>query len=240
MRLPKIHFTSVLLALTFAAQIALAVYLHPVQPAFDVLPPVPTPQALDASSFGDRQLLYRSLVLDLQNFGDTGGHWTPLKDYGMPKVVRWLDALDQLDLDAKHHMLLATRYFGQTQNKAELEPLIEYLSRHVAANPRGSWPYLADAIFLAQIRLKSREWVIKLADQMGSYDFPEMGPSAFEMPALMRYRTGDYSGAAKLMDEIAQRLGPRVDDNERAFIADFIANARSRPDDPNAPLVSYQ
>src|SRR4051812_12836790 len=102
----RFHFTTLLLLLTVAAQLILAFVLKPVNPAFDVLPPVPTEKAMAASAFGDRELLYRSLVLDLQNFGDTGGHWTPLKDYGMPKVVRWLDALDELDIDATHHMVL--------------------------------------------------------------------------------------------------------------------------------------
>jgi len=42
---------------------------------------VPTPQAMAAQSFGDNEFLYRLLVMDLQNFGDTGGHWTALKFY---------------------------------------------------------------------------------------------------------------------------------------------------------------
>lgn len=193
--------TIVLVAMV-AAQAALSLALRPAKPQWEVLPPVPTRQSLSARAFGDDQFLYRALVLALQNFGDTGGRVTALKDYDMTQVVGWLAALDTLDRRAHHHIGLAVRYFGQTQDRSQLPILIDYIRRHVAADPERKQWWLTGAIMLADKRLDDRELALSLAEQMASYDFPGTRFEALLYPAFVLERLNRFTEAA----EVAERL----------------------------------
>ena len=86
----RVHPTTFVLAACFAAQIGIGIAIKGIQPFWSALPPVPTERALAAEAFGDGEFLYRLLVMDLQNFGDTGGHLTRMADYDMPRVIGWL------------------------------------------------------------------------------------------------------------------------------------------------------
>jgi hypothetical protein len=230
------HPTTYVLGAAFAGQIVLGFMIKDVQPHWQVMPPAPTHRDLMATAFGDSEFLYRLLVMDLQNFGDTGGRTTPLKAYDMGLVVQWLQALDSLDLDAQHHVFLAARYFSQTQSREDIRPLVRYLMDHVRQNPTRSVQWLSDAIYLAQVRLKDPALAVEVADQLAEYDFPAMTPLAYQLPALVHEKAGDFAGAAGLMERALQRLaGRKAAPMETQFMEEYIEKMRARAKAPADP-----
>lgn len=222
------HVANVVLIGALAAQIALAASAKDLRPHWDVVPPVPTERFLDAAAFGDNQFVYRILAMNLQNFGDTGGRITALRDYDMEKVVDWLRAMDGLDYSADHHVTLAARYFSQTQDKPEVIHLIRYIQRHVERDPKAKLPWLSEALHMAQVRLKDTSVVLEIARQLGSYDFPEMTPLAYQLPATIHESAGDYKGAADYMARAARLLEGEVGEGEMQFMKRYVADMRAR------------
>jgi len=233
--LSRAHPTTYMLGAVFAVQVALAIWLRAVQPYWPVLPPAPTPRALAAQSFGDPEFTYRLRVMELQNFGDTGGRTVALKDYDMNVAAQWLRALDLLDSKADHHVLLAARYFGLTQNTADVEPLVRYIQEHVALNPERKLQWLQDALYLAQARLKDMDLALSVVDQLAEYDFPAMSTLAYQLPALVHEKAQDYVRAVRLMERALERTRGRGQAQEIAFMESFIQNAQAKMAGPSGP-----
>ncbi len=221
-------FLSVALVAALFAQVSFALLLRDTQPFAEVLPEVPTERALAAASFGDEQFLYRQLVMDLQNFGDTGGRWTALREYDMAGVVDWLQTLDHLDVEAQHHVTLAAYYFSQTQNKPDVLPLVRYIQERVRKDPEHNLQWISAALHLSRVRLKDEELVLEIARQLGGYSFPEMSVIAYQLPAFIHEGAGRFEEAAMYMDRALKALKHRVSEREVIEMQDFIIAMRAR------------
>jgi len=82
--------------------------------------------------------------------------------------------------------------------------------------------------FLAQIRLHDDSLAMEVADQLARYDFPAMTPIAYQLPALVHEKAGDYAGAAKLMEQARAKLGSRAATNESEYMAAYVAQMQKR------------
>ncbi len=203
-----------------------------------VLPPAPTEYALAATAFGDPQFLYRRLVFDLQNFGDTGGRITRMTDYPVEGVLSWLRALDALDANAGHHLLLATRYFAQTKDPAALETLVRYVGARADENPERHSVWLLDAVYLAEVRLKNPALASQLADIIDTRDPKTVPLVVRQMPAFVHEKLGDYAGAGAAMARILASRGTDVPADERAFMVAYVqqmAEWAVTPPGPDSP-----
>ncbi|TAK99531.1 MAG: hypothetical protein EPO08_16000 [Rhodospirillaceae bacterium] len=145
-----------------------------------------------------------------------------MADYDMPRVVDWLKVMDLLDVDANHHMMLATRYFVFTQTATKLDYLISYVQNEVPLSPARHWRWLMEAIYLAQMKRNNLPWAVELAKQLSSYDFPDMPIIARQMGALMSERAGDYVGAGALMARVLSTHGNDALPGEAAFMRAYI------------------
>lgn len=239
MALSGIRVSSVVLLFAFISQALFAWQTKHVRPFWTVMPPVPTERALSAQSFGDAQFLYRWLVMDLQNFGDTGGRFTPLRDYDMNLVVEWLQALHGLDARAEHHVALAALYFSQTQDRSSLKPLVQFIMRVVDDDPPHRLQWIANALLLAEVRLKDPELVKAIADQIARYDFPQMKPIAYQLPAVLYDRTGDPVRAAALMERAKDLLRGKVPETELRYMNSFIEAMRKRAAQASPPAPNH-
>lgn len=217
-----------LLGALLLAQIAVAWLLYGTRAHWQILPPAPSERTLSALAFGDREFLYRALAMQLQNFGDTGGRLTPLRNYDMRTVVAWLRALDSLDFHADHHVTLAARYFSQTQDVPQVRHLVQYLMEHIARDPAAKVHWFAEALHMARVRLNDDVLVLALADQLAQYDFPTMSLIAHQLPAAIYERMGDFSRAADHMAIARERLRGRVGDQQMKIMDNYIGEMRRR------------
>jgi hypothetical protein len=228
MRRLGMHPSTLAVGAAFLGQVVFAVGIKDVRPFWTIMPPPPTERELAVLSFGDPQLLYRRLVMNLQNFGDTGGRLTPLRDYDIGLVVGWMEALDTLDRRANHHLALAAHYFSQTQERQSLGPLVRYIMRHVDRDPPRKLQWIASALLMAEVRLKDVELQKDIADQIAGYDFPGMRPIAYQLPAVIYDRAGEPARAAELMEIAMEKLRGRVPDTEIRYMESFISAMRER------------
>jgi len=224
----------IMLAALLGVQVALAGAFHDGQFEQAILPPVPTRPALSLLSFGDREFLYRKLVLDLQNFGDTGGRITPLRDYHMPEVVEWLRALDTLNPRGEHHIVLAARYFGQTQDRSQVVYLVRYIQEHVALDPERKLGWMSEAIYLAQARAGDSKLAMDVADQLAMYDYPKMTVLAYQLPALVHRNLGNHARAVAYMNRALRLTAHKASEADRRFMREFITTY-SRVGATNSP-----
>ncbi len=215
-----------ILILALIVQVNLSASLKDVRAYAEIVEVAPTNRYLAAAAFGDNELLYRRLVMDLQNAGDTGGRWSALEDYDMRRVVDWLNALDSLDHRANHHMVLAANYFSQTQAMPDLVHLVKYIQSHVAGDPERKLYWLNQALLMAERRLEDKDLILDIADQLGSYDFPAMTPVAYILPAKVYEKWGDYEGAATYMERAIDKLGARISADERQVLEAYVTAMR--------------
>jgi hypothetical protein len=230
----RFHSTTLLLLLALALQLGLAHGLKPITPHRDILPNPPSNRELDAMAFGDRQFLYRQLVLDLQNFGDTGGRSTHMSLYDMDKVVGWLSALDRLDNNANHHLVLATRYFTQTREGDDLKKIVRYLQQHITENPRHA-VWLGDAIYLAQARLGDLALALELGDLIDAISPRDVPLAVRQLPAFLRERAGLYAAAAQAMQKVRETWGDIAGPAELVFMEKYVALMMAQELSPPLP-----
>jgi hypothetical protein len=224
----RFRAATALLVLAFFAQLGFGYAQRHVRPNWEILEPPMSDKALAAAAFGDRQFLYRLLVMQLQHAGDEGGRVVPIKDYDVDLVVAWMEMLDRLDVRAHHHIGLALRYFSLNQNKPAIEPLVRYAMRHVAKDPRRKLDWLSQAMMMAEVRLKNPALTLEIADQMGSYEFPDVNPIAFQIAPILREKQGDLPGALVGMERALRLTQSRATAAEIAFMEQFIAGLKSR------------
>lgn len=217
---PLLTMTLVLLVL---GQSTLSWSIRDVRPTLGILPDLPQERAVDALAFGDSQFLFRYLALTLQNAGDNGGRVTPLKNYDYEKVVDWLDLLDHLDVHSHWVIAMANGYFGQTQNTADVRPIVQYMQRHVARDPEVKWPWLVNAVYLSRHRLRNDWLALDAARQLASYDYATMNIPSLQMSALILDDLSQYGSAKAEMLALQADAWREFRKEDNAWMAGFIA-----------------
>ena len=77
-------------------------------------------------------------------------------------------------------MLLASRVYSQTRDKARLRIILEYIDRTFIQNPQLHWRRLAEASVVAKHQLGDLPLALRMAEKLSSQ------PASVEMPAWAR------------------------------------------------------
>lgn len=142
-RIPKI-----LLIICFCLQVVLWFYSNRVKPSFIITPYPPTAREIQALSFGDVQFFYRNLAFKLQNAGDKYGHYTNINNYDYHKLVRWFDALDDIDIHSQYIPFMAAYYYSMVQDDKKSLLVADYIFQYAKANPQQNWRLLTTASYI--------------------------------------------------------------------------------------------
>ncbi|MHB1241776.1 MAG: hypothetical protein ACYC18_14965 [Gammaproteobacteria bacterium] len=204
----------VALMLMLGAQLTLAFGIRSEVPQRDLLPPVPSARTLDAEAFGDPQFLFRIHSLTVQNAGETGGRIVPIKNYDFAVVVGWLRTLQYLDGRSIFPAAMADGYFGVSQNREDVRPIVKFLQENVALYPLQRWRFLYGAIFLAEHRLKDYTLALEAARQLASYEGLPISSWAFMTPAFVLDNMNEPKRARMVIEGLRQRhaLDPQDDE----------------------------
>ena len=200
------------------------------------VPPTPNNISKTASALGDSQLAYRSYGLMLQNLGNSGGRFTPLKDYNYDRLGEWFMLQHALDPKANFTPMLAAYYFGASQDSSKLRPLIDYLAI-VGDSPEGEkWRWLARAVYLAQFKLKDLDLALNLAYKLKAIQNPDMPMWARQMPANILNQRGEKESALALIMGILETSAGKIHPNEVnalvAYICEQVLNEQEAKDFP--------
>lgn len=192
---------------------------HDIRPDMSIVPDVPGKETVKALSLGDEQAFFRFLALNIQNAGDTFGRFTALYQYDFNKLYHWFRLLDSLDDKSNYIPSMATYYFSQTQNKADVKYMVDYLIEHSAHRPKEKWWWLVQAIYLANHKLEDQDLALKIANSLkNTRDIPIW---AQQMPALVYEQRGEMDEAMKIIEGILENQ-ENIKQGELNFMRYFI------------------
>lgn len=200
------------------------------KPHMEIVPNVPGVESVQALSFGDSHAFFRILGLTLQNFGDTFGRFTALKDYNFERLERWMRLLDKLDDRSDYIPSLASYYFSQTQNHADVKYMVAYLEEHSEGRLDTKWWWRTQAVYLANHRLNDTEWALRLAKPL--IDLKGVPPWVNQLPAFIHEKRGEFGDALAIMEHISEHAED-LKPGELNFIRHFITERMHAIDSAN-------
>lgn len=191
-----------------------------ITPEMGIVPDVPGRQALHAMTFGDDQFYFRVLTFNLQNAGDTFGRSTSLRYYDFNKLYLWFNLLDELDPKSNIIPAMATYYFSQTQNTADVRYVVDYLYTHSVRDVGSKWWWLVQAIYLAMHKLDDKDLALKVSTPLVHKDVPVW---AQQMAAVVREKRGEMEDAYNIMQTIKEHAEAKdIKDMDLKYMTYFI------------------
>lgn len=207
-----------LFVLVLACQVAFWQSTKDNRPDLGIVPEVPGKQVVEALSFGDKQFYFRVLAHTIQNAGDTYGRFTSLRYYDFSKLYLWFKLLDGLDARSDMIPSMATYYFSQTQNTADVRYIVDYLYEHASADVPHKWWWLLQSIYLAMHRLEDKDLALKVAKPMVNDGVPVW---AQQMVAVVHEKRGEMEAAYDIMETIRQNA-KNIPDKDLNYMVYFV------------------
>lgn len=219
----RIAYWYLLLLLCVTLNVAMWFYTHKRFEKWPNVPPAPTENSLAASFLGDKALAYRVWGLALQNFGNTGGNYEPLKNYNYTSLGQWFNLLDSMDPHSDFVPLLAAYYFSATQTPLkQLPPVISYLEK-VGSRPEGEkWRWLAQAMYLERHKMHNMNEALRLSKKLGDMYRPGMPAWTLQTQALITDKMGDKQAAYAMLKVMLSTQTDQMDPAEVYFMVDYI------------------
>jgi hypothetical protein len=192
-----------------------------IKPEMMIVPNVPGEATVKALSFGDEQLYFRVLALELQNMGDTYGRFTALKNYNYKKLAQWFTLMDSLDSQSNFIPSLASYYFSQTQNKPDVRYIVDYLDMHGSRDPAKKWWWLSQAVYLSNHVLNDKARALEISMKLAKAPGKDIPLWARQMPAFIHEQLGEKDEALVIIQSIMQNE-KNISDSELNFMHYFI------------------
>ncbi len=225
----RINLVYVAFGLLLALQASYWWQARPYKPDLTIVPNVPRLEAVKAISMGSEELYFRLLALTLQNFGDTFGRVTALKDYDFSKLSRWFALLDGLNTKSDMIPALASYYFGQSQRTEDVRYIVDYLYAHSMRDVKKKWWWLVQCIYLASHKLKDEPLTLKVARPLLDPDVPAW---AQQMLAVVYEKRGEMEDALKIM-EVISKNAKEITDKDLKFMRVFVEERIKKLDEWN-------
>ncbi len=211
-----------LFLLVLAAQGAFWVWTREARVEAALVPPPPSERAVAALAFGDAQFLYRALTLRLQNMGDGGGRFPPLRDYDYGRLAGWFRRIEALDHGADFLPAVAGHYYGASPEPDQVRRMVTFLRAHAARDPARKWRWLAHAVYLARHRVGDLDLALAAAHELAALEVPDLPMWTRQMPAFVLSAAGEAEAARDLMAALLAST-PDLSREEAAYMRDFIA-----------------
>jgi len=178
------------------------------------VPPAPEIKYASMSGLGDKSFAYRVNSLMIQNFGDTGGRFTPLKDYDYDKISDWLFLQDYLDERSNFIPYLVAYYFSGVQEPEMFRPMIPYLKIIGVRTYAEKWRWLAQGVFISRFLLKDLDEAMEFANLLAKASDPNIPSWAKNMSVFIMTVRGEKEAAYALMLEILKDSADQMHPNE--------------------------
>lgn len=207
-----------LMALCVALQLGFWSSTYTVKPDLGIVPTPPGPAAVHALALGDDEFYFRLFAFHMQNFGDTFGRVTSLRNYDFSKLSQWWLLLDGLNSRSDMIPSMATYYFSQTQNAPDIRYIVDYLYTHAMRNPEKKWWWLLQTIYLSMHKLNDMDMAIKAAQPMMN---PAVPVWAQQMVAVVHEKRGEMEDALRIMQTIKDNAHD-ISDQDLRYMTYFV------------------
>lgn len=212
-------------ALILAANTGFWVKSHKVQLEWSNVPSSISPQYATMFGLGDAQIAYRLVGYFLQNLGNTGGRFEPLKSYDFAALEKWFFVGRDLDPNAGYIPFLAAYYYGaieKTDTKL-VGHVVNYLEQAGHSTYGEQWRWLAQAVYLTRFVLKDRDRALRMADYLSTMD-AKVSPWGRQLSSFINLEMGNRQAAYEIMIRILKTEGSKLDPAEILYIQDYICN----------------
>jgi hypothetical protein len=217
----KRYGSDILLYLFLLAQLGVWNITRHYPPNMAIVPDVPSEMSVKAFSLGDGQFYFRLLAYQLQNAGDSFGRFTPLKDYNYHQLYYWFVLLDSLDHRSNFVPSIASYYFSQTQRTEDVRYVVDYLDQHASKDLYHKWWWMAQAVYLANHKLKDKDLALKLANKLAKTPRDDIPLWTKQMPAFIHEQRGELDEALVIIEDIAKNAD-HMDEGELNFMRYFV------------------
>jgi len=207
-----------LLVAFLAAQLGYWQQTKDIKPDLGIVPDVPGREAIHALTFGDNGFYFRVLAFTIQNAGDTFGRFTALRLYDFHKLYMWFNLLDELDSRSNIMPAMATYYYSQTQNTADVRYIVDYLYIHGSRDVEHKWWWLMQAIYLSMHKLNDMDLALKVAAPLVN---PKVPAFAQQMAAVVHEKRGEMDDALHIMETIRDNA-ENITDADLKYMGYFI------------------
>jgi hypothetical protein len=193
-----------LFVFTFILQVGFWYKTEKIKPSFEIVPPAPSRYLVEAASFGDKEFLFRTLGLRLQNSGDVFAGFVALKNYDYSRIYQWLKTLDSLNEKSNFAPSLASYYYAQTQNKSDTRYVVDYLEERADRDIDQNWWWAFQAIYIAKNNLYDMPRALKLAEKLSQNNAKNAPLWTKEMPAFIYAEMGNNCMAFAVIEKLLQ------------------------------------
>jgi tetratricopeptide (TPR) repeat protein len=197
---PAMRLATAFFLVALAAQGLFWHHTSAIKPEMGIVPDVPGERTVRALSFGDEEAFFRLLALNIQSSGDTFGRFTALYKYDYNKLYHWFRLLGNFNNESNYLPAMASYYFSQTQNPADVRYLLDYLEEYTAGRPKEKWWWVIQASYMASHKLKDLDRALKLANTLrGVRGIPIW---AQQMSAFLHEQKGEFGEALAIIEEV--------------------------------------
>lgn len=204
------------------ANIVFWAHSHKVFTEWGNVPPPPSKNAATIWGLGDSEITYRMFGYLLQNMGNTGGNFEPLKKYDYAALEKWFFVAQHLDPRADYVPFLAAYYFGAVEGQPErMKHVVNYLAEEGLAQYPNKWRWLVQAVFLAGHRADDKPRALELANKLAAMP-DDMPIWARQMPAFANMDLGNKQASYEIMFRILVTEQDKLPPQEINAIKDYI------------------
>ncbi len=231
-----IFYIQIIMAICLSFNILYWFSVRDVRAKWGNVPPAPDTKFIGAMGLGDASLAYRLNAIMIQNFGDTGGRYTPLKDYDYDRLSKWFFLQNKLDPRSNFIPYLAAYYFSGVQEPDKFYPVLDYLEMVGVRSGGENWRWLAQAVYVSRFVMDDLDKALELAKKLAD-TAPDDAPAwVRQMPVFVMKASGDKEAAYALMLEIlksnVEKMHPSEVNAARAYICDQILTENQKAKDP--------
>jgi hypothetical protein len=194
------------------------------RPIWGNVPPVPSQNNAAGMALGDAQFAYRLTGLMLQNIGNATDSTKPLSEYNYDTLKGWLFLADHLDPNSNFVPSLAAYYYGATQDKSDLTPIIDYLEVIGQRPEPQKWRWLAQAVYLARFEQNDLQRALDLANKLANLPRDDLPLWARQMPALVMNAGGQKEAAYAVMMSTLTSEIDNLSPPEILFLRNYICD----------------
>lgn len=195
---------------------------HTVFSKWDNVPPAPSETAASFAGLGDSEIAYRMFGYFLQNLGNVGGDFEPLKLYDYASLEQWFFLTQTLDDRANYVPFLAAYYFGGVEDSPDkIGHVVTYLADNGQKLYPQKWRWLAQAVYLARYKQNDLPKALSLANTLASLK-TDTAPWARQMPAFVQLQMGHKEAAYDIMLQMMQSEMDKLPPQEINAMKDYI------------------
>jgi hypothetical protein len=192
------------------------------------LPPPPSPQLLQAISFGEPEFAARAAMLYLQGYDLSGDNPLSFARLDYRRLTGWLDAILQTDPRSAYPLFTAARVYTEVAEADKCRAMLDFLWQAFEPEPERRWRWLAHAALVAKHRLNDLPRALAYARAIERHARDADAPLwARQMQAFVLEDLNELE-AAKIVLGGLVAAGHALDPKERRFLEARLAALEQR------------